>query len=102
MVEAPMSSDHSNDPRIDTPTPVNFSVAAVKVLLVAACALILTVAAVLFFSVLQPTVPCECRPVNDATFQEMVLAVVGSILGGQAALRGNLQRAGVAWRVTGG
>lgn len=30
-----------------------------------------------------------------------MLAAVGSILGGQAAIRGNLPRAGVAWTVTG-
>jgi hypothetical protein len=52
-----MSSDHSNDPHVEAPAPVNFNIGAVKGLLVAACALLLAVAAVLFFSVLQTTVP---------------------------------------------
>lgn len=97
-----MSSDNSNNPRIEAPTPVNFSVGAVKGLLVAGSALILAAAAVLFFSVLQTTVPCEFRPVTYAIFTGIVIAAVGSILGGQAAIRGNLPQAGVAWTVTGG
>jgi hypothetical protein len=42
------------------------------------------------------------RPVTYAIFTGIVLAAVGSILGGQAAIRGNLPRAGVAWTITGG
>src|SRR5262245_42073111 len=100
MVEAPMTSDHSNDPRSETRPPVSFSVGAVKGLLGAAFALDLAVAAVLCFSVLQPTGPCEFRQGTCAICTGIVLAGVGSILGGHAAIRGKLHRAGVAWTVT--
>jgi hypothetical protein len=38
VAEAPMGSDNSNNPGIETPAPVNFSVGAVKGLLVAGLA----------------------------------------------------------------
>jgi signal transduction histidine kinase len=55
VLEAPMCSDNSINPGIETSDPVNFSVGAVKGLLVAGFTLVLAVAVVLFFSVLQST-----------------------------------------------
>lgn len=90
------------DAGVEGPPPTGFNLGAVKGLAIAALSLLLAAAAVVFFSVLQTVVDCEFRPVTYAIFTGIVLASVGAILGGQAAVKGNLPRAGVTWSITGG
>src|SRR5262249_42069397 len=89
-------------PEVPEPAPMNFGMGAAKGLAVAAGALVLAAAAVIFFSILQTSVPCQFRPVTYAIFTGIVLAAMGAILGGQASMRGNFAKLGVRWTITGG
>ena len=84
-----------------SPTPTNFAMGSIKALLLAAVALVIAALAIVLFSALQTGIACEFRPVTYAIFTGIVLAAVGSAIGGQAAVSGKFP-IGIGVTITGG
>jgi hypothetical protein len=84
------------------PEPLNSSMGAVQALLVGLLALVMAAAAVALFAILQTGVQCEFRPITYSIFTGVVLAAVGTALGGSAVISGNFPWLGIRAVAAGG